>query len=82
MPHAGFKPGSLSDSLLEFENSALNCSATAAGYGTCVNCVVSRKTEFCKETRLKTAAVHIRVFPTLSFWNGSHAIPLQRVFTI
>ena len=76
MPHAGFKPGFLSDSLLEFENSALNRSATTAGYGNCVNCVVSRKTEFCKETRLKSGPVHIPVSPALSFWNGSHAIPL------
>ena len=31
MPQAEFEPGSISDSLLEFENSALNRSATTAG---------------------------------------------------
>ena len=32
LPQVGFKPGSLSDSLLEFESGALNRSATTAGF--------------------------------------------------
>ena len=51
---AGFKPGSLSDSLLEFENSTLDHSATTAG----LRCPVIRSlnllTFFCRDIKVKS----------------------------